>query len=102
MSEEITKWLVQEVRDLLDVSSVGLYEFLELLQGPDIPISAADRQGIAMRALEEIMLEPGTQLKRLRWPHWESLGPVQLKDLPPNPWRAPDDDGVYLAVDRSG
>jgi hypothetical protein len=33
VKEDAPGWLVQEVSDLLDVSSVGLYEFIWLLRG---------------------------------------------------------------------
>jgi hypothetical protein len=43
MTEETVTWLVGEVRDLLDVSGVGLYEFIWLLRGrqPDLVLDAA-------------------------------------------------------------
>jgi hypothetical protein len=101
MSEETTAWLTQEIHDLLDVSSVGLYEFLDLLRKPDLELSVDERQRIAQQALEQLMAAPGMQLKRLRWPNWEDLGSLRLDELSADSWRPPDEDGIYIAVDRA-
>jgi len=83
------EWLYYEVQDLLDVSSVGLYELLERL--PD--------RAIARRALDHVLDEPGTELVRFRWP-WDDLGPVRRDELTDKAWDPPDSEGVYVAVDR--
>jgi hypothetical protein len=101
MSAETTDWLTQEVRDLLDVSSVGLYEFLDLLRKPELELSTDERQQVARQALERLMAEPGMRLERLRWPNWEHLGNLRLDELPADLWHPPDEDGIYLAIDRA-
>ncbi|HEV7965382.1 MAG TPA: hypothetical protein VGP57_22745 [Actinoplanes sp.] len=94
------QWLVQEVNDLLDASSVGLYELMELLDDPDQQLSAGERREIARRALERILSGGGVALYRKRWPDSDNLGVVSLAELPADPWRGPDQDGQYLALDR--
>jgi hypothetical protein len=94
------QWLVQEVNALLDASSVGLYEFMELLNDPDQQLSAAERREIARRALERILSGGGVALYRKRWPDSDNLGVVSLAKLPADPWRRPGQDGQYLALDR--
>jgi hypothetical protein len=100
LTDQTVEWLVQEVRDLLDASSVGLYEFMELLDDPDRPLSASARQDIARRALERILADDDVELRWMRWPDSENRGTVPSADLPPDPWLGPGDDGRYLALAR--
>jgi len=99
-SDTVTR-LVQEVQDLLDVSSVGLYEFLWILNTPDQQLSLDERKAVAWRALQRLMSEPGVALARMRWPQWENLGEVSLDGLPADPWNEPDENGIYLALNRT-
>jgi len=88
VSDETVDRLVQEVSDLLDVSSVGLYEFLELQKDPDV----------ARRALDRLLSDQSVGLYEMRWPN---SGHVRrLHDLPSDPWRTPAPDGTYFAIDR--
>jgi hypothetical protein len=100
MTDPTVDWLVQEVNDLLDASSVGLYEFLELLNDPDQQLSVGERREVARRALERILSGGGVELHWMRWPDSDNLGVVSLAELPADPWRGPDEDGRYLALDR--
>lgn len=100
MTDQIVDWLVQEVNDLLDASSVGLYEFMEFLNDPDQQLPADERRKVARQALERILSEDGVELQWMRWPDSGNLGTVSIADLPPDPWRGPDEDGRYLALDR--
>jgi hypothetical protein len=95
-----SEWLVQEVNDLLDASSVGLYEFMELLNDPDQQLSAGERRQVARRALQRILSGGGVALHLMRWPDSESLGVISPAELPADPWRGPDEDPQYLALDR--
>ena len=47
------------------------------------------------------MAEPGVELTWMRWPDWDSLGRVELDKLPTDPWGDPDEDGMYLALNRA-
>jgi hypothetical protein len=100
MNTETVNWLVQEVTDLLDVSSVGLYEFMWMLNTPDQQLSIDERKYLARQALERLLAEPGIELNRMRWPDWKSLGKVTLDELPADPWGDPDENGMYLALNR--
>lgn len=100
MTDEMVDWLVQEVSDLLDVSSVGLYEFLELLNDPGSELPVDRREPVARRALERV-LASGADLYWMRWPDAEHLGRVPAAELPPDLWHRPGADGRYVAVDRS-
>jgi hypothetical protein len=86
--------LVQEADDLLEVSSVGLYELIELLDGEDGP-------EFARLALERILARGGVELQWMRWPAFDSLGTISPADLPADPWQPPGEDGRYLALDRA-
>jgi hypothetical protein len=102
MNSETVDWLVQEVQDLLDVSSVGLYEFMWMLNTPDQQLTIDERKAMARRALERLLSEPGVELTWMRWPEWEKRGEVTLDALPPDAWNDPGENGMYLAVDRTG
>ncbi|HEV7962530.1 MAG TPA: hypothetical protein VGP57_08340 [Actinoplanes sp.] len=99
-TDQTVDWLVQEVNDLLDASSVGLYEFMELLNDPDQQLSAGERREVARRALERILSGGGVELHWMRWPESDNLGVVSPAELPADPWRGPDEDGRYLVLDR--
>jgi hypothetical protein len=101
MNTDTVNWLVQEIHDLLDVSSVGLYEFMWMLNTPDQTLSIDERKTLARQALERLISEPGVELTWMRWPEWGSLGKVTLDELPPDPWKDPDDNGMYLALNRA-
>ena len=100
MNQEPADWLYQEVHDLLDVSSVGLYEFLDLLRTPGHDVPPERRRDVATAVLKRLLAEPGTELRRLRWPDFDSLGSVDVIELDADSWNAPDDDGMYVAIDR--
>ncbi len=101
MNADTVDWLVREVHDLLDVSSVGLYEFMWMLNTPDQELSSEERKALARRALERLLAEPGVELTRMRWPEWEAQGNLRLDELPDDPWQDPDEDGQYIALNRS-
>jgi hypothetical protein len=94
MSDETVDWLVQEVNDLLDVSSVGLYEFLELLADSDLPED--ERRQVAHRALDRLVAAGGVGLYEMRWPDSGHVRPTAAAV-----WRRPDPGNTtYVAVDR--
>jgi hypothetical protein len=94
VSDETVDWLVQEVNDLLDVSSVGLYEFIELLADSGLP--AEERRHIAQGALDRLVAAGGVGLYEMRWPESEHVRPTAAVI-----WRRPDrDDATYVALDR--
>jgi hypothetical protein len=101
MNNDMVDWLAQEVRDLLDVSSVGLYELIWMLNTPDQKLSEDERKAVARGALERLLSEPGVRLTRMRWPGWEELGALTLGELPADPWTEPDENGSYVALNRA-
>jgi hypothetical protein len=94
VSDETVDWLVQEVNDLLDVSSVGLYEFLELLADSSLP--EGERRRVAQRALDRLVSAGGVGLYEMRWPQ-----PGHLRPTDAAVWRRPGPgDATYVAIDR--
>jgi hypothetical protein len=88
VSDDSVAWLVQEGEDLLDVSSVGLYEFLELQTDPDV----------ARRALDRVLASGGVELYEMRWPDPAHVRPIA--SFPADAWQKPGTDGTYVALDR--
>jgi hypothetical protein len=98
-TDETVDWLVQEISDLLDVSRVGLYEFMEFLNDPDRSMPVDEKRSVARRALERLLQDKGVDLHRLQWPHSDN-GVISLNDLPADPWSPPDENGDYIGIDR--
>jgi hypothetical protein len=99
MTEKVD-WLVQEINDLLDVSSVGLYEFMNLLNDPDDPIPIEERLTVARQALERILASENVGLYWMQWPDFDHRGALSSADLPEDPFSGPDQHGRYIAIDR--
>jgi hypothetical protein len=92
-----TDELVQEVRDLLDVNAVGLYEFIWILRGMDsIETSDAMREQ-ATDALRCLLAEGQTRLVLLRWPSPDILGTYDPFDVGPDTW-ADIAEEPYVAI----
>ena len=100
--DQTVDWLVQEINDLLDVSSVGLYEFMEFLNDPERPLPLEERYEIAERALQRILADGNVVVQWMRWPKGDSLGIVPPAELPADHWSGFDEDGRYLALERVG
>jgi hypothetical protein len=101
MTEKTVDWLVQEINDLLDVSSVGLYEFMNFLNDPADPVPLDQRRRIARHALERVVAQEGVGLYWLQWPDFDRRGAVSIEDLPADAFSVPDEGGLYIAVDRA-
>ena len=100
MTEKTVDWLVQEIKDLLDVSSVGLYEFMNFLNTSDDAMPIEQRRSVARHALERVIAEEGVGLYWLQWPDFDRRGGLSLADLPADAFSEPDEHGRYIAVDR--
>lgn len=98
---EAVLWLIQEVRDLLDASNVGLYEFIWLLRGhyPDLPME--DYRQVAREALRQLILDDAGTLVLLTWPDQESKGYADLQSQPDEYWEDPKQDVPYVAFTRN-
>lgn len=100
MTEDVIEWLAQEVRDLLDVSSVGLYEFIWLLRSGQPGIKDDERQAIAVATLRRLFSEESLKLVLLTWPDHVPAGEVDLDAVSPSDWDDPPEDRPYLALVR--
>lgn len=98
MSLDYDDQLAQEVRNYLEVSNVGLYEFNWILRG-----LAPQLGNEALRANSEaalrILLEAGdAQLVRMRWPSDEVNAKISLADLQSSDWNDPIANQSYIAI----
>jgi hypothetical protein len=95
--------LVQEVRDLLDASSVGLYEFIWILRGLYPAATDEEVRSWATDALEQLLAQRAGRLVRLRWPSEDVIGAGPAR--PPAPsspeWDDPQERLCYLAITRN-
>lgn len=55
MMTDASSWLVQEVSDLLETSSVGLYEFIWILRGKYPDVSEEELRSWAANALWRLL-----------------------------------------------
>lgn len=99
MTDRVT-WLVREVDDLLDVSSVGLYEFFWLLRGAYPELGSKERLEVAGAALANLRSDGRSGLAWLSWPAEEPV----TGDVPTQPrvqdWDDPRAGQPYLALTR--
>jgi hypothetical protein len=99
VTADVPGWLVQEVSDLLDASSVGLYEFIWLLRPahPDVPDD--ELRAWANEALRRLLAEHRGRLVWLKWPSEVPVGTVSADNHgEPHDWSDPPADGPYMAL----
>jgi hypothetical protein len=95
VEDEVT-WLIGEVRDLLDASSVGLYEFIWLIRGRHLDADHDSRE-IAKSALSLLLSEGAGRLVLLKWPGEDSEGDMDPESLCDADWDDPHEHYVALA-----
>ena len=100
MSQDAVSELAQEMRDLLDVGRVGLYEFMWELNSTQKALSLDDRRTVARRALDELLAEPDVDLVLMKWPDWGVIRRVSVEEIDTDAWNDIGEDGLYLAIDR--
>lgn len=100
MTDDVVTWLGEEVRDLLDVWSVGLYEFIWLLRSGQPQVPADDRQRIAEMALELLLQGGEVALISLTWPSYDPQGEMDIASLSDHDWEDIPPSGRYAAVIR--
>lgn len=90
--------LASEVRDLLDVGPVGLYEFRWALAGKGV-LDAEEQVRVAGGALDELRSE-GRDLAWVEWPTMDVLRSETRPDsaLPTGVWDDPLEGEPLLAV----
>src|SRR3569623_1692852 len=99
-TQETVDRLVQEICDLLDAGSVGLYEFTDELNDPKTPLPVDQRQAIARAALDRLLERGDLEIQRREWGRFDNLETLLPDDLPSDPWSPPGDDGMYLVITR--
>lgn len=100
MSEDTAGWLAGEVSDLLDASSVGLYEFIWLLRGAYPDATDAQLRGWAGEALRQLLDDGQGQLVLRRWPSEEAIATTPPLRTGDEDWSEPVQDRPYLAITR--
>jgi hypothetical protein len=98
VTEGVPDWLVQEVSDLLDPSSVGLYEFIWLLRPARPGVPDDELRAWANEALRRLLAERRGRLVWLKWPSEVPVGAVMDNHSEPYDWSDPVADRPYLAI----
>ena len=101
MIEDRVDWLVREVKDLLDVSTVGLYDFIWLLRPEQPEITLDEGRTIAELALRRLLSSRMGKLTLLTWPNHDSEGDVDPEALRLSDWDDPDEGQPYVALARN-
>ncbi|MGH4002294.1 MAG: hypothetical protein ACRDTJ_33045 [Pseudonocardiaceae bacterium] len=101
MKVDPVDWLVQEVTDLLDASSVGLYEFMLLLRGAYPERSESELRFYAANALKRLRETGCGDLVSLKWPAEDVVQKAIPEEPQPADWESPDEGGEYLAIARN-
>ncbi len=98
MNEDRIAWLEMEIKDLLGVSNVGLYEFVWLLRGryPQIPFDSA--RPIAEEALRSLLSAGAARLVLLTWPGQEAGAGVGPQTLQSSDWDDPRRGEPYVGL----
>lgn len=95
--------LTGEVRDLLETSSVGLYEFIWILRGLYPNERDEQLRSWATDALVQLLTTQAGRLVLLRWPSEDVIGGGPV--VPPGPgsdeWDDPKDGQSYVAITRN-
>jgi len=101
MTADYVEALVQEVRDLLGTSSVGLYEFVWVLRGlcPDESLDIMRDQ--AATALRRLLATGEGRLVLLKWPSEDVVGPYEWERVQLTDWGDPNDRETYVAITRN-
>jgi hypothetical protein len=95
--------LVDEVCDLLETSSVGLYEFTWILRGLFPDARDEELRSWAADALVQLLSRHAGRLVLLDWPSEDVIGTGPA--VPPAPesdeWDSPQDGRSYIAITRN-
>ncbi|GIF00650.1 hypothetical protein [Paractinoplanes rishiriensis] len=94
------EWLTQEISDLLDVGSVGLYEFSELFRSGMFSEIGNEQRLVISREVATGFVESGrASICQLRWPKEEVVaGPFPVYVLNDTGVWEPSGEGLYLAL----
>jgi hypothetical protein len=98
---EVVTWLETEVLDLLDASSVGLYEFIWILRGHEPPVSGEAARAVAEQALDELLADGEGRLVLLVWPSEDAVDTTERGALTADDWVDPSAGKPYVAIVRN-
>jgi hypothetical protein len=98
---DASNWLVQEVSDLLETSSVGLYEFVWILRGKYPDVVEDELRSWAANALRRLLEEQQGRLVLLQWPSEDLVGPASAQGLSDSDWNDPAKGNTYVAITRN-
>jgi hypothetical protein len=90
--------LIQEVDDYLDISAVGLYEFMWILNGDKVEGSRDQHRDYAFRALRSLLDKDRGRLVLLVWPGKDPVAELN-REVEPDDFNDPGDD-PYVAITR--
>jgi hypothetical protein len=90
--------LLQEVRDDLAISSVGLYEFIWILRSENPESDWNTMVTEATEALEILLSAGDLQLVRLIWPSETVVGELSFEHLTEADWEDPQANIPYVAL----
>jgi hypothetical protein len=91
--------LLAEIDDLLDVSSVGLYEFIWILRTTYPGTQEKQLRQWARDALAQLIASGEVRLVLLQWPSQDPVG-VPSTEITDGDWADPQAGVPYVAVDR--
>jgi len=101
MTKDLVDALVQDIRDLLDTSGVGLYEFIWILRGMDSTLGMEAMHDQASLALRRLLAERQGRLVLLMWPSQDVVGPYEPDNVGANSWADPSLEEPYVAITRN-
>jgi len=87
------------VDDLLEFSSVGLYEFVWLLRGSATVPNEEELQPWSEQALRLLLARGVARLARPEWPDERVVQHASMEDISVDDWADPA-QGTYVAVVR--
>ena len=99
MTDDPVRLLVQEVDDYLEVSAVGLYEFIWILRGNKVEGSFDQLVHYAEQALRVLLENEQNRLVQLAWPDQEPIAELQ-RESQPHDFDEPTEDAPYVAMAR--
>jgi hypothetical protein len=99
MTNDAVSLLVQEIGDYLDAGSVGLYEFMWILNSEKVEGSKEEHRRIAQQALDQLLKDEQVRPISLMWaqPHTQQ---DLNREIRPDDFDDPQDDIPYIAITR--
>lgn len=101
MSGDVSDRLIQEVNDLLETSSVGLYEFIWIVRGMCPEARDDELRAWAAEALRRLLESNQGRLVLLKWPSEDVVDNGPSRELAPDDWNDPVAGESYMAVIRN-